>query len=339
MKKIFIITILLSTALLAQNKKDYQPEMFGYLRAWYKAETSSNQGQFLVKMARFGLKGDVNEYVSYKTMVDFARVGKLSTTTQVINGETVVKSVSANFSDVLLDAFAMVRPTKGLVFSFGQFKVPFSTDNLKSGAAIDFVNRPFLTNVAPALRDIGLMGSYKIKGNVPVEFNAGVFNGSGQNKPEDDKSVNYSLRAVVNPLSNLSLSANYYNGKLTSYNVSIFDFGIDINLGKLNLNGEYGQRTMDVTSASIKSFAFFTTTLYKFDLSGDFVSVIIPAVRYESFSPNSNANSKVDKTTIGLSFEFAKVTYAQFRVNYEIYNYKDGSTNPNALVLEMQTRF
>jgi len=109
----------------------------------------------------------------------------LQTTTTTLDGVTVLTSANASFSDVLLDAEAFINPLKNLSISVGQFKVPFSTDNLRPGCEINFVNRPLLTNVAPIIRDIGLMGTYNFEEFIPLELKAGLFNGSGLNKPDE----------------------------------------------------------------------------------------------------------------------------------------------------------
>ncbi len=56
------------------------------------------------------------------------------------------------------------------------------------------------------------MGSYKFNESLPIVLNAGLFNVSGQNKPENDYTTNYSFRAVVNPIPSLDFSGNYYSG-------------------------------------------------------------------------------------------------------------------------------
>jgi hypothetical protein len=340
MKKLLLVILFSGSFLFAQDKKDTSPIFFGYVRAWHQTDFSTNQGEFLAKMARLGVRGNVNEFASYRVLVDFVRLGKLSTSSTTINGTKVLTGASASFSDVLLDAEAIINPMKNLSFSLGQFKVPFSTDNLRSGADIDFVNRPLLTSVAPGLRDFGFMGTYSIKGEVPVEFKAGLFNGAGQNKSENDKTTNYSLRTAVQPIKGLGLSANYYGGKASGADLSIFDFGAEYKFGGLFLVGEYGQRTSTTPAKEIKANSYFIYTVYDFDFGDNMISHLMPALRYENYDPNSDtANNEISRFTAGLSLQFAKIKFAQFRVNYELFDYKDGSANPNKLIFEIQTRF
>ena len=340
MKKSLILFLVALSFTAAQDKSDYSPKIFGYVRAWHQTDFSTNQGAFLVKMARLGAKGDVNEYAGYKILVDFTRLGKLSTSSTTIDGTKVLTGASANFSDVLLDAEAIVKPVEGLSFSLGQFKVPFSTDNLRSGTDIDFVNRSLLTKVAPGLRDIGFMGTYAVKNGVPLQFNAGLFNGSGQNKTEDDKAVNYSLRASVIPVSGLSLAANYYGGQASGADLGIFDFGFDYKMGNAFFSGEFGQRNTKAATKETTANSYFVYATYEFNFKDSFVSGIVPALRYENYDPNTDlSDNEIGRITAGVALQFAKIKFAQFRINYELFDYKDGRENPNQLIIELQTKF
>lgn len=340
MKNFVLFFLIISTLIIAQEKQDNSPKLSGYIRAWHQTDFSTNQGQFLVKMARFAIKGKVNQFAGYKIQVDVAKLGKFNSTTTTLDGIKVLTNASASFSEVLLDAEAYVIPAKNLTVSLGQFKVPFSTDNLRGGAAIDFVNRPLLTNVTPGMRDVGLMASYKVKKEIPLEFQAGVFNGSGQNKLENDKSTNYSFRTSVSPITGFSISANYYGGKASNAELSIYDFGIDYKIGKAFFTGEFGQRNTKLPSKEYSSNAYFVYGTYQFDFTDSFVTAILPALRYENYDPNGDLdNDEISRVTAGVAFQFAKIKYAQFRINYELFDYSDGRDNPNKLYLELQTRF
>ncbi len=340
MKKAALFILITVNFLLAQNKPDYSLKFSGYVRAWHQTDFSNNQGEFLVKQARLGINGAVNEYASYRFLVDFTRIGKLTTTTTTLNGTNVVSGVSANFSDILLDAAATFTPITNLDVTAGQFKVPFSTDNLRSDQNADFVNRPLLTNVSPSIRDIGIMMTYKIKGEVSTELTAGSFNGTGLNKSENDKSMDYVFRAVVSPVKDLNLSGNYYVGITQGTDLNFFDFGFDYKFGSLFVDAEYANKNTKTLGSDISGTSFFAYATYNIPLQGDFLKEIIPAFRFEKFDPNSSqVNNEINMLTFGLTFEFAKVTFAHFRINYELFDYKDGRDNHNKLIFELQTKF
>jgi len=95
-----------------------------------------------------------------------------------------------------------------------------------------------------------------------------------------------------------------------------------------------------LSSYSINSNAFFVYGVYSIKLDNSIISYIMPAIRYEYCEPNNSVNSdETEKITGGISFEFAKINFAQLRINYEIYNYKDDKDNSNKLFIELQTRF
>jgi hypothetical protein len=340
MKKIALLLILMMNIAWAQDSVDVIPKFSGYSRSWYQSDFSTNQGQFLVKEARLTVLGNVNQYAGYKMQVDFTRLGSLTTTSTTINGQKVVTSASANFSDVLLDAIAIINPTKELSFSAGQFVVPISSENLTSGVDLNFINRGLITNITPDLRDIGFSAAYATKSVIPFELRGALLNGSGQNKTENDKTTNYVLRGVVQPLKGLGVSGNYYGGTLSGCKVKIIDFQADYKIGQVLFNGEFGERRSTLNSTETTSNTFFIYSVYDLAFGNSFISHIMPAVRYENYDPSSRISmDKLDKYTAGVAFEFAKIKYAQFRINYEKFNYQGGKTNPNKLIVELLTRF
>lgn len=340
MKKIFLLSLVITSLIIAQDKTDYSPKFSGYVRAWHQTDFSKNQGQFLVKQARLGISGNVNEFASYKFLVDFTRLGKLSSTSTIVDSEKVINGVSANFSDILLDATATITPIENFDLTAGQFKVPFSTDNLRADQNADFANRPLSTNVSPAMRDLGFMLGYKIKGDISAEILAGAFNGSGFNKTENDKSTDIGVRAVVSPVKDLNVSGNYYSGQSAGNDLNYFNFGLDFKYDQFFIDGEFTNKNTNTLASDIKGNAYFVYALYRIQIAETFLTEITPAIRYEIHDPNTSlADNEINRLTFGASFEFAKINFARFRINYELFDYKDGRDNPDALILELQTRF
>lgn len=332
--------MLFSVLTFAQDKQDYTAKFSGYVRAWYQTDLATNQGSYSVKQVRLGIAGSVNEYAGYKTLVDFTRLGKLTSSTTTVNGVKVINSVSASFSDILLDAMAIFKPMQSLEITAGQFKVPFSTDNLKSDQNHEFASRPLLTSVSPNMRDIGFMMTYKIKGSVNAELSVGSFNGSGMNKTETDKTLDYALRALVSPIKDLAVFANYYGGKVTGVDQTFLGFGTSFKYNSLLLEGEYAGKTLSALTGDVNGNSYFGLVTYNIKTNGSFLNEIIPAFRYEIYDPNKDKdNNEIAKMTIGLTFNFAKITFAHFRINYEKFDNKDGTANPDKVILELQTKF
>ena len=341
MKRLLIVSLFIVCSLaIAQEKPDYSPQLTGFVRAWYQADYNTNSSQYLVKQARISITGSVNEYAGYKFQVDLTRLGKLTSTTTTVNNTNVVNSVSASFPEILLDAAAVITPFKNFELTAGQFKTPFSTDNLKSDQNHEFANRPLLANVSPNVRDIGFTMGYKFRGNINAELIAGSFNGSGFNKAETDKSMDYVLRAVVSPVKDLNFAASYYNGKVTGGDQNLAGFSGDYKYNSLLVGAEFANKTVSLLPDDITGNSYLAFVTYSFAANDGFLKEIIPAFRYESFDPNTDKdNNEVGRMTFGLTFEFAKITFAHFRINYEKFDYKDGSANPDKLILEIQTKF
>jgi len=350
MRKAILFILALTAIGFAQDKVDVTPKFYGYVRNWYQADLAINQGAFLIKEARLGVRGNVNEYASYKLYLDLTRLGKLSTTSDTVTiidkwGGTrkisSVKSASASFSDYLLDAEATITPMKSLYFTVGQFTVPISTENIKGGAEMEFVNRGLhFTNVTPELRDIGGFGSYSFNPGVPVQIIAGAVNGSGQNKGEDDRTSNFFTRGSVTPIENFNIAANYYRGRLSLNKVNILVLGADFKIDKFSVTGEFATRGTETAAATVNGNGFYVYGLYDFDLGTGMISHILPAVRFDRFDPNTDVDKNAQsRITFGLSVDFAKIKYAQFRLNYEKWNLENGAANPDKLVFQFLMRF
>lgn len=336
---LIIVLFLIQPLLFAQNsdsKNEKKSSFFGYVRTYYHSDLKKSN-DFIVKQARFGFKGNFNSKVSYKIFADAARLGNLSVT-QDASGN--VTQVSAKFSEILLDAFVKVKLVKGLSVTAGQFKIPFSTSNLRSPMSGEFVNRPMITKVTPGLRDMGLMVNYS-NGSFPFTVDASLVNGSGQNTYENDNTFNYVFRGTIAPVKNLGFSANYYGGRLSGSDVSVFDVGGNVNLGGFYIDAEYSNRNTSAASSDLKSNALFGYVKYSFPVSCELFEEISPAFRYEIYDPNSSAdNDKNYKMTAGLSFRFDKEDYSAIKINFENISYEaNGIDAINALYVLLQVSF
>lgn len=102
-------------------------------------------------------------------------------------------------SNGLRDAYVAITPSGAFNVQFGQFKVPFSYEGLRSKRYIDFVERSavVLSTVNPS-RDIGLM-AYGTLAQQVLEYQLAVMNGSGQNRSDDNSDKHVVGRLVVAP--------------------------------------------------------------------------------------------------------------------------------------------
>ncbi len=316
----FFILFLFGISIISGQENKYKPSWFGDFKSSFDVDFTNHAESFSLNVARIGVKGAVNEYLSYKVLVNFANIGNLSVKKDV---NSKVTDVKAKFAEVLQDAFFKYNFDKALFLQFGQYKIPFSTDNLRAPLEIDFYNRNLTTKVTPDLRDVGVMFGYTNKEAMGLELYAGLFNGSGPNKTESDRTLNKSFRAVIKPIQSISVSANYYNGKLDNAFVDIYDFGTTLNLNKFKLDFEYAIRQIDSTNFKRNTFSYQTYALYTIPVDAKYFVAIQPAVRWEYLEPNNKiTDDELTKITAGFSFILNENILNQIKLNYESTNYK-----------------
>ncbi len=99
----------------------------------------------------------------------------------------------------LTDGFVEFAPVPEAVVRVGQYKVPFGLQELTSDTRQEFVDRSIVNSKFSVSRDIGVM----LYGNAwekKFGYQAGFFNGSGQNNPQEDQKQMYAARIWIDPL-------------------------------------------------------------------------------------------------------------------------------------------
>src|SRR5262249_49561657 len=84
----------------------------------------------------------------------------------------------------------------------GQYKTPFSRDELYNDGTIQFPERALATDAFKPSRDIGVMFAGSLLQNM-LAYQAGVFGGNGQNTLRVSDHVMPMLRLVVNPIGDM----------------------------------------------------------------------------------------------------------------------------------------
>jgi phosphate-selective porin OprO and OprP len=97
----------------------------------------------------------------------------------------------------LKDAYLDLRFLPELRLRGGQFKVPFSREELTSSRFIDFVERSIINELSPAY-DAGVMLHGELFGGV-VAYNLGAFNGSGEDTADTNDGKDVTGRVVLAP--------------------------------------------------------------------------------------------------------------------------------------------
>lgn len=102
-------------------------------------------------------------------------------------------------SSGLRDAYLAARAIPEFNLQLGQFKVPFSYEELLSKRYIDFVERSAVVNntVNPS-RDIGVMAHGRFAAGL-LQYQLALMNGTGQNRSDDNGDKDVIGRLVVTP--------------------------------------------------------------------------------------------------------------------------------------------
>lgn len=127
-----------------------------------ETDGAPNEDAFEIARARLTLKGDIfEEGLSYKFQVDFGK------------GGAALKDFYVDYC--VFDKLLCVRP--------GQFKKPFSRQQITSSGNLELVDRSITDKAFGAGRDIGLMLHDNYEKSPTFEYALGFFNGTG------DKSI------------------------------------------------------------------------------------------------------------------------------------------------------
>lgn len=141
----------------------------------YQQEDTSQNDSFFTDRVRFYTEGNLYKYVQYKVEAEFAS------------------------SAVLRDAYLNINYDPRLNAQIGQYKIPFSYEELLSKRYLDLVERSAVTlsTVNPS-RDIGVMAHGRFGGGL-LNYQLALLNGSGQNRSDTNSAKDIAARFVLAP--------------------------------------------------------------------------------------------------------------------------------------------
>ncbi|HHS13412.1 MAG TPA: hypothetical protein ENN03_06545 [bacterium] len=193
------------SAALSAPADTKQPVTFsGYVQTQYNAPGGDIHG-FRLRRARLSWSGRFNERLQYRLQGDWS-----------------------GSSARLLDAELIFVLAPLWTVSAGQFKIPFSAENLLSSAALETINRSSVVEALAARgrdilgnqngRDTGirLSGGMLPTARGPLmEFFLGLFNGSGINATDRDDHKDVAFRILLHPAGGIILGGSLYRGRMT----------------------------------------------------------------------------------------------------------------------------
>jgi phosphate-selective porin OprO/OprP len=163
--------------------------------------------RFKVSMGGYAFTSDL----TYRVQVDLAKSG----TAQMLD-----------------DAWINYRFTDAAQIQAGQFKIPFSREELTSDGALQFVDRANAVDAFKPSYDVGTMVQGRAAGG-KFAYNVGLFNGTGQSGTRTTNSGAWAARVVFNPFGEM----RYSEADLENTPSPLLSLGADYFANTLKRNG------------------------------------------------------------------------------------------------------
>jgi len=294
--------------------KSPSAKLNGYVQVRYTHWDAGTDG-FRIRRARFGFKGELLKNFSFKLQVDGTR------------------------SPIFLDAAVEISSIPYATLSFGQFKVPFSLENLTSSSALDLVNRSQTVEELCPAQDIGSTGrdiGVTISGKFSIlEYSLGVFNGSGINRVDTNDQKDIVGRLILHPLNFLAIGVSHYIGDQrpigNAVPVNRDRTGVDVvfSKGPAFIKGEYIFARDDQAERS----GWYVRGAYSF-----IPEKLQAIVNYDSYDQDLDlAGNRIEVVTLGVNWFFSQKTKLQ--VNYEHHRDEFAGTTDNVFLAQFQAYF
>ncbi|OPL18023.1 MAG: hypothetical protein AVO35_07640 [Candidatus Aegiribacteria sp. MLS_C] len=201
-----------------------------------------------------------------------------------------------------------------VTFSMGHFKRPFGYNYTRSGSSMYFLDRAILQGMGEfknfGKRDIGANLNLAFD---MVSLDLAFTNGAGDNEPEDDSNKQFTARAEIEPVEGITLAGAFGSHSEDDSTETYSATGLDLYavveypLGEtstLNFVGEYlimGEPVADnVDLTDANAYAF--TLAPEFQLEGNVLQAVRPAVRYENYSPSYAGDTDPEDDMTAIDF-------------------------------------
>lgn len=310
-----------------------QIQFSGYTQIRYQAfeETGKNRNDgFDIRRARFDIRGSITPKFSYRLQVNFTGNPKL------------------------LDAYTEIKFSDQLTITAGQFRIPFSLENLTSMNRFELIDFSQAVDAFAARgkdvignhngRDIGIQAAgtlLKNKNRVLAEYRLGVFNGSGINIADTaNEAKDIAARLIIYPLKGVSIGASYYNG-LAKVAKPVSEYtGRSQARNRMGFEAAYTGSRLSVKSEYIMGKDGGTEKAGWYLLAGYFV---MPAklqivAKFDSFDPDINAaENNTDNYVAGINLNFN--IGSRIQAFYTVRNEEGTELNNNYFSVQYQIGF
>lgn len=307
-------------------------DLLGTLRAKFEYQPGEGDARFQVRNARFGVAGEIYSKLAYCMEIDLSDEGKIK----------------------MVNAYLGTKLYKGLGFTIGYMRVPFTIDAHRSPHTQYFANRSFIAKQVGSVRDVGATLGWKFGEKVPINLQVGMFNGSGIDDQKDfwtDK-FNYAAKAQFGFAEGMNFVVSYQTTRPADTRIHLYDVGCSYRLGGWFFEAEYLRKEYARNSfAGVNAFDGFFC--YDLLLRRVFKKMSF-AGRYDYMSDHSNGipddngllfvnDLERHRVTAGITFSFGLPFMADIRLNYEMYFYDKGVvpkvSEHDKIVLEFMAHF
>lgn len=200
--------------------------------------------EFNIERARLSANMNLLKYGSFRIQTELSNTG-------LFEGDSLG---GADWDAITLkDAYFELHRIQVTRLRAGQFKVPFTFENLQSAKHIDFAERSIASNgIRRPSRDIGVMLHGRFHNDL-IDYQVAVVNGAGENTSDDNSAKDLAARLVFGPFRNAE------NDLLSGLN--------------LGVSGTVGNQDKDFSEVSLKTVAgtkyvtFAPATIHKGDRS------------------------------------------------------------------------
>jgi hypothetical protein len=284
---------------------------------YYNKFGDTKQSTFNSKRARIGMLGNLNPYARIDVWGEFAGTPKL------------------------IEGYVTLVPNKYWSVRFGQFKVPFSTEVMRSGLAWPFVNAAQLYSLGPD-RDLGASVTYtrKLAPQFSINVAGGVFNGAGINATDANTNKNLVVRSEMRFYDMFMFAPNAYFGKTNDTGMAIKDF---TNVGA-SLSWTWKQEVVELEYINsevgdIHKEGWYIWGGHTVATGAKFLPDIQFAARYDEYNPNVDAvGDKLTKVTLGTNL-FIDKKYTVLQLSYQMNGEETTSVSNNEFLANFQVAF
>jgi len=304
------------------EKKEYPVTASSRVKLSGWAQTRFTNGAGLtsdtveLRRARLAVEGNLAPKVAYKMEIDAVR------------------------SPVLLDARLDYSWRPYAKATVGQFKVPFSQENLASDRDFIFIERSLAGLLLVPGRDTGNNGrddGVQLGGSVArsdgrpmLDYAVGVFNGAGINRRDDNRRKDGVGRLVVYPFAGFSLAGDYYNGLSGPTNIPRERADVEFAFTRklYSLRGEY----IWGHDGPVRRYGWYTSFAYRVRPKWEALA------RFDTFDLNRHAGNDATSTyLVGINWYLRN--YVKLQANYGLTDEQSRTDLTNLFLSQVQFQF